>query len=513
MRRFLLCATLVLCCAAVVAAPRGRDPKPVGPPLGKEEAEQFALQLRTTIDLMVKHYARPVQRPDLVAAALKGMYEAAGSVVPNSLASEARKADDADNKVIELITAHRMRMGNVAPLQGTRALEVSLWAALKALDPYCFLTNGDSYSTNTSSEREGVGLELDDRVRAGPLRVKTVLPGGPAQRAGIRPGDLITHLEGQSLAGTSTVESEATWKRLVAARNGSFHLAIQRPGMKRPRKLTLEPRTFRMDNVLGVYRNRDNSWDYYLDRKEKIAHVRLGFLRNGTAAELQRVLEDLHKGGVRGLILDLRWCPGGMLDEAVEIACLLVGNRAIATIDYRDGRRQTCTRSQSGLPNPSGNVSFVDIPLVVLVNSETLGGGELIAAAVQDHKRGVIAGQRTVGKGSVQNVLMTESRSVYNPLPNMTVRLSIGIFTRSSGKNLQRFATSKPSDDWGVRPDAKMEFKVSPELSRKLAELWQRQNLRPGWSSEALPMDDPANDSPRQLAMGVLRKMVRKAAK
>jgi C-terminal peptidase prc len=460
---------------------------------------------------MVKQYARPVARPDLLTAALRGLYEAAGSTVPTSLAAEVKKTQDADNKVVELIQRHRMRLGNVVALRGERAMEVSLWAVLRALDPYCFLTHGNDYTVRTTDDRDGVGLELDENFGTGPLRVKSVVPGGPAQMAGIWPRDLITHLDGQSLEGKSAATSEAIWKRLVqVTKNGSFKLAVWRRGMKRPRPLTLEPRTFKADTVFGVHRNPDNSWSYFLDKKEGIAHVRLGSLQHGTAAQLQRVLEGLQRSGLRGLVLDLRWCPGGMLDEAVDVASLFVGDRPIATIDYRNRPKQTCTRRTTGLPNGGGNATFLDFPVVVLVNGDTLGGGELIAAAVQDHKRGVIAGQRTVGKGSVQNTLMTDAHQVYNPLPNVTVRLSIGTFTRSSGKNLQRFASSKLTDDWGVRPDPRMEFRVSRELSHKLAELWQLQNLRPGSSDEALPMDDPANDAQRRFAVGVLRELLKK---
>jgi C-terminal peptidase prc len=514
MRRLLVSCLLVLSGTPVLAVPQSSDKKPTVPPLSKDEAERFALQLKTTIDLIVKQYARPVQRPDLLAAALKGLYEAAGTAVPTNLAAEAKRADDSDSRVVELIIRTRLRLGNAAPLKGDKALEVALWATLRALDPYCFLTIGDSYTRNTTNERDGVGLELEEGIGVGPLRVKAVTPGGPAQKAGLRPGDLITHLDGESLEGKSAVQTEATWKRLVeATRNNSFRLTVWRRGTKRPRKLTLEPRAFTADTVFGVSRNPDNSWNYFLDRKEKIAHIRLGSLKHGTAAELQRVIEGLQKEGLAGMILDLRWCPGGMLDEAVDVASLFVGDRPIATIDYRDGRKQSYSRRQKDFPNQNGNASFLDFPLVVLVNGETLGGGELIAAAIQDHKRGAIAGQRTVGKGSVQNTLMTEDRGTYNPISNMTVRLSIGIFTRSTGKNLQRFATSKPADDWGVRPDAKLEFKVSRELSRKLHELWQLQDLRPGSSNEALPMDDPANDAQRQFAARALRKMMQKEKK
>ncbi len=509
MRCILACWCVLLCGGTVPAAPRSPDTRPQGPPLSHDEAQNFALQLKTTLDLVARQYARPVERADLVVAALRGMYQAVGTPAPRHLADDVKKADPADNKLVELITLTRERLGSAPALAGTKDLEVSLWAVLRALDPYCFLTINEAYDVrNLSAAVDGVGVELEPGTVIGPLRVKAVVPGSPAQRAGVRPGDLITHLAGQSLEGKPAAESEAAWRKLTQAEIGQpFGLRVLRPGQKTARTITLEPGTYQAETVFGVDRRKDNGWNYYLDGKHKIAHIRLGALKGGTSGELERVLLELQKDRVRGLILDLRWCPGGLLDEAVDVASLFVGNRTIATIEYRGGRKQTCTRRQFGLNGPEATPTFPDVPLVVLVNEETRGGGELVAAAVQDCKRGLVVGQRTVGKGSVQNSLMADQGTMaYNPGGTITVRLSIGVFTRISGKNLQRFATSKPSDDWGVRPDAGLEFAVSRELSRKLKELWELQNLRPGTSDEALPMDDPANDAPREFALKALRK-------
>jgi C-terminal peptidase prc len=510
MRRVLACWSVLLVCGPLSAASRSPDTRSSGPPLSRAEAEAFALQLKTTLDLMTRQYARPVPRSDLVTAALRGLYAAVGASVPPFLPADVKKADAADNQLVELITRSRQLLGNRPALQGSKALEAALWAALKSLDPYGFLTTREAYRRTTEQARDGVGLELEEDGSQGPLRVKTVVPGGPAQKAGIRPGDLITHLDGQSLAGKPGGEARALWRRLTrSGRAHSFRLALVRRGLKSPRRLTLQPGPFKAETVTGIERDRDSRWNYFLDAKEGIAHVRVGALKYGTAEDLQQVLEALQRAGVRGLILDLRWCPGGMLSEAVDVAALFVGDRPIATIDYRDGRKETCTRRNTGQGNP---VTFADVPLVVLVNGETLGGGELVAAAIQDARRGAVVGQRTVGKGSVQNSLLNEQGAEFSPVANLTIRLSIGVFTRSNGKNLQRFATSKPGDDWGVRPDRGLEFAVSRELSQKLRDLWLLQSLRPGDSGETLPMDDPANDAQRQFAVKVLRKMLKKKA-
>jgi C-terminal peptidase prc len=508
MRSFLVFGIVLLGSTAVLGVPRNEKDSSAGRSLSRDELQDFALQLKTALDFVARQYTRPVQRPALMAAALTGLYEAAGVPVPATLARELKKVDEADNKVVKLLIRTRQRLGNPAALQGNKALEVSLRAALKALDPYCVLTTSEAYLAHNTKELEGVGLDLETNVVAGPLRVKSVLPGSPAQKAGIRPGDQITHLEGQSLAGKQAAGSVMTWRRLTERTNQSFKLSLLRKGMKSPRQLTLAPGSFRAETVFGVVREQDNSWNYFLDPKQKIAHIRLGFLRHGTAGDLQEVLSKLHKAGMRGLILDLRWCPGGLLDEAVDVASLFVGDRTIATIDYRDGRKQTCSRRKLGVNGVQATASFLDVPLVVLVNGQTQGGGELIAAAIQDTKRGAIAGQRTVGKGSVQNALKNEQGQVYQTVSNLTIRLSVGVFTRPGGKNLQRFADSKDRDTWGVRPDRGLEFAVSRDLSLHLRDLWSLQNLRPGPSEEELPMDDPANDAQREFVVKALVKIL-----
>ncbi len=122
---------------------------------------------------------------------------------------------------------------------------------------------------------------------------------------------------------------------------------------------------------------------------------------------------------------------------------------------------------------------FLGFSLVVLVNRETSGGAELIAAALQDHHRAAIVGQRTRGKASIQTLLPL-------PIPDAGLKLTNGMFLRPSGKNLHRFPESKRTDDWGVRPDPGREFPITPELSKQLGEWSQLLALRPGAPTKRL---------------------------
>ena len=162
----------------------------------------------------------------------------------------------------------------------------------------------------------------------------------------------------------------------------------------------------------------------------------------------------------------------------------------IATIRSR-GREDLVYRSD-------GQNAFTDFPILVLVNGETSGGAELIAAALQDRGRAVVAGQRTLGKGSVQTQIALG-------VPGAALKLTNGVFLRPNGKEIQRKPAAGLSDDWGVRPEKELEFRVSPDLARTLKEEWQRQTLRPGASMERLPLDDPDADAQRQAAIEALR--------
>src|SRR5262249_4347747 len=152
------------------------------------------------------------------------------------------------------------------------------------------------------------------------------------------------------------------------------------------------------------------------------------------------------------LILDLRGCPGGYLKEATAAAELFLPACTVATVKSRVEEEQVYRSAGTG--------AFQDFPVVVLIGADTSGGGELIAAALQDHKRARVAGQRSFGKASVQTSV--------SPGAGVGLKLTSGTFVRPGGKNLHRFPDSSPADDWGVRPDAGLELRISADLGRQL---------------------------------------------
>ena len=462
------------------------------------DAIQYAQNLDYTINAIIEDYVRPVSRAELVTAALVGMYEAAGVSVPSSLQADVQAAKT-DQQQIELMKQTRKKLGNVEPLKGTNGLIVSIRAMCKSLDPHSSLMTGEELLVGSRDETtNGFGLECSENPAGGPIPIKNVVPGSPAQKAGLRPGDRITEIHGRppDLKGflALTPSKLPPFADSQPLTFDPIELTVNRPSSEATWKVQLVPTAFRAETIWGVMRQPDNSWDYLLDRDRRIALVRVGSLSEGTSAELEEVLARLYAQGVRGLILDLRWSPGGIFNEAIASARLFLGEERIARIKSRNGLDREYTGKR--------DVNFLNFAMVVLVNGQTSGGAELITAALQDNHRALVAGQRTLGKASVQT---TKALRV----ANLGLKLTSGTFVRPSGKNLHRFPESLRTDDWGVLPEPKLEFRMSPDADKQLREWYLWQTLRPGASKEVLPLDDPAADPQRQLAWKALLEKIK----
>jgi carboxyl-terminal processing protease len=552
MRRTLIALSWLGCPALLLAAPVPTGQTPAAAPTTQAQfqaaARDYARNIFQVIGTIEANYVRPVNRADLVEAALTGLYEAAHVPVPAGLKAAIKKSEkDGPEPVLrtaggrlivpvysggplyDIALKTRLDLGNVEALQGRQALMVSSRAIMRTLDPFCSVVTAEEAATPTGLDQNaGVGIDLVDRSGAGPLLIKAVVPGGPAQRAGLQAGEHITHIDDKETTKLTTAEA------LRMLNGGSADVTAEMlrppppPGVPVPpedrsggpvpvrltvrsagageRKLTLLRDNFLPETVQGVTRAEDNSWEFWLDRKKRIAQVRIVYLaRDGfTAAELERVLARLDSGeGMGGLILDLRWCPGGYLASATATAELFIEQGLIAKTEIRREGDHEYTAGETALGK------FLRFPIVVLVNGETSGGGELIAAAIQDHKRGVVAGQRTRGKGSIQQPFDVALYASDGRIDGeLKMRLTNGTFLRANGKGLSRFADSKPTDDWGVRPDENLEFRVSADMGRQLKEWWNQQSVRPGSSSKALPLDDPEQDPQRTAALKALLRIM-----
>ncbi len=531
-----LCVSVVSSSALLfAAAPPPSPPTPDSPPVGPantyrvpSDGETFAVLLLDAVNWVSEVYVRPVSRVDLLHTALAAMYERARRPVPRDLRRRLERAEKEtggqtvsppsqpaplvpalaprrppiadDRPLLELLRTVHADLGRIEQLGGADALSLGCHAMLRSLDPYSdvIATKEDRRILGSGPERDGFGLEVpDDGER---VVIRDVLLGSSAQQAGLRPGDEILRLHDSDGRERDVKESLNVLNGrapLLKPQQGAFALpqpitlTYRRPGVRGARQVTLEWRHFRPEGVFGVARRDDNTWNYWLDAERKIAYLRLGNLigteyGGGTAEELSDILAALRHDGLRGLILDLRWCPGGALSGSTKTAELFLGEGTIATVRYRSRPEEVYRSTNEGKHN--------DFPMVVLINSESTGGAELIAAALQDHHRAVLVGQRTHGKGNVQ-ALRTGA---------IGLKVTSGTIMRPCGKPLHRFPDSKPDDPWGVHPDPGHEFRISADASRALRTWCEELTMRPGSSTKRLPLDDPLADPQRNAALEAL---------
>jgi carboxyl-terminal processing protease len=493
-----LVATLTL-----VAAPRPAAPSRES----YELANNYTLNLQLVVELVATSYVHPIPVNDLYAAALEGLYFKAGKERPQQLIKDLRQKSTTTER-LGVVRKARLEIISELPQSDGSDLRSSILAVTRLLDAHSTLIP-NSQMEGTESIRL-YGFEFHSESADGtvppsvPFMIQSVKTGTPAQKAGLRPADLILSIDDVMI---NLLDAKKAYDGLIHFEPNEFPkhtLLVERQGLRKPFHVTLAAKAASEgESFYGVSRKPDNSWNYWLDPKARIAYFRLGAIESNADSELASILLEL--GNINGLIFDLRWCPGGYIDPAAQIARMFLENGIIAKMSYRnrEENENATIRADGGLSRvPPG-----DYPLLLLVNGQTIGGGELIAAALKDNNRALVAGSRTFGKATIQTA------NPLNSLAGYTFKLTTGTYSRPNGKNLQRYPESKPSDDWGIRPDPGYEIPMSADLSKQMLEWHTRFALRPGDSKEQMELDDPEADPQRLRCVKLLRKMMEKKEK
>ena len=334
----------------------------------------------------------------------------------------------------------------VRPVSRRELLESALKGMLQDLDPHSAYINQNDwrrFKRQIEGSFSGIGIQVDtnDDKR---LMVVAPLVGTPAHAAGILSGDVILEIDGKTTEGL-TVDKAV---EVLQGRAGTpVTLKVLHDGTKKIESVTLNRAIIEMPSVMGFDRREDGSWDYMIDPDRKIGYITITSFIQKTTEELKAALEDLKKRGMRALVLDLRDNPGGLLSAAVEVSDLFIEDGKIVSTKGRNTPEKTYEAERQG--------TFAGFPMAVLVNEGSASASEIVSACLQDHHRAVIVGQRSFGKGSVQNILdLDEGNSV--------LKLTVASYHRPSGKNIHKFKDAKESDDWGVSPDDGFEVKYSP---------------------------------------------------
>ncbi|MET0339814.1 MAG: S41 family peptidase [Polyangiales bacterium] len=300
---------------------------------------------------------------------------------------------------------------------------------VRTLDPHSDYLDPDEYrafAADTRGRFGGIGVEVD--VRDGWLTITAVFPAGPAERAGLRVGDRFVSIDGLR-ARDMPIEDAA--RRMRGEAGSEVKLALRRDDDTPAIEVTLRREIIAVDAVEG--RVLDDGHLY----------LRLRVFQETTARELSDVLDAAMEaarahGGLRGMLLDLRDNPGGLVDQAVAVADEFLEEGVIVSTRGRDGKQQSEWRAKRGGTRPGW-------PLVVLVNGYSASAAEIVAGALRDHKRALIVGTRTFGKGSVQNVIELPDASA--------LKLTTGRYYTPSGRSIQAE---------GIEPDVIIEQAPSP---------------------------------------------------
>ena len=307
-----------------------------------------------------------------------------------------------------------------------KLLDQSLEQAVGSLDDrfshYFAPRDYDDFQEATEGRFEGVGMTVEEVARG--LRVLTVYEGSPADRGGLEPGDVITHVDGRSIAGSS---SEQSTTKIKGPAGTSVKLTVRSDG--RTRQETLKRAEVEIPVVRAEMRREDG---------RKIAHVRLAGFTSGAHGEVGEAVRRLLKEGAEGVVLDLRDNGGGLLNEAVMVSSVFIPDGKIVSTKGRSRPTQVY--------EATGNAIDADIPVVVLVNDRSASASEIVTGALQDRDRATVVGTRTFGKGVFQEI---------EPLSNGgALDITVGEYFLPSGRNLGGGGVSRGA---GVKPDVQAE--------------------------------------------------------
>ncbi len=262
--------------AAAAPAPAAIPGKPALPQDGHNEA-LFAAQVLDLCNQVNANYVRPVPRIQLLKTALAGLYESARLAMPPRLPAEISTAVT-DQQLAKVITRARDEVASAEHLEGRSALVICCQAVVRSLDPHSVVVTGEEQRRTQGLEQDGMGIGLEVvEPHGGPFAtVKTVHPGSPAQQAGVRPGDRITHLNSQPI---SQLTDDLIFRLLnpdpfptdplvhTPAPHDTIVLTYERPGRALTTTLMLKPRSFQVEYVLGVSRDDNHGWNYLVERR------------------------------------------------------------------------------------------------------------------------------------------------------------------------------------------------------------------------------------------------------
>jgi carboxyl-terminal processing protease len=353
----------------------------------------------------------------------------------------------------------RVRADFVDDVEDKELIESAIDGMLMSLDPHSSYLNPEKYEemqVQTKGEFGGLGIEVTMENRL--VKVVSPIDDTPAHRAGIKAGDVITHIDGKQVLGLTLSEAVERMRGPVGT---DIVLTVRREGVDKPLEVTITRAIIKIRSVRS--RAEGNA-----------GYIRITSFNEQTVSGVKAAIEDIRNqvgDSMIGLILDLRNNPGGLLDQAVGVSDLFLDKGEIVSTR---GRRHDSTQRFNAKPGDLAE----GLPVVLLINGGTASASEIVAGALQDHRRAIVLGTKSFGKGSVQTIIPISGRGA--------IRLTTARYFTPSGYSIQAK---------GIEPDiivkqARIET-VDEERRRSEATL---RNPLDGGGSEP---DDPAKTNDR----------------
>ncbi|MFQ5414907.1 MAG: S41 family peptidase [Phycisphaerae bacterium] len=324
----------------------------------------------------------------------------------------------------------------VHAIRDDRLVDGAIRGMMQALDPYSGYVAPDEladFRRRRMGEYTGIGVELG--MRDGALTVIAPIDGSPAAHAGAAAGDVIRSIDGVPVRGMSVFDVDAL---LHGAPGTRVVLSVRRRGVDGTVPLTITRGVVRWRTVRGCRRSASGGWEYMLDPRRRIGYVRISDFGERVSREFDAALNALHAAGAEGLIIDLRFNPGGLMAEAVKLVDRFVRDGLIVS---------TVTRRKAVAAyhaTPEG--TDTEMELAVLINGGSASSSEIVAGSLQDRGRAIIVGTRSFGKGSAQQLMYLKERAA-------AIKLTVAHYRLPSGRIIHRAADAPPSAPWGILPD------------------------------------------------------------
>ncbi len=373
------------------------------------------------------------------------------------------------------------------------AVEAGIKAMIGRIhDPYAVFLNRDDYA-RFKSRTEGVfgGIGVDVWAVPEGLEVLSRDPGSPASDADILPGDIIILVDGQSVAGLPLVE--AVSGLLNGPPGSEVTLTIlDRQGKEAPalREVKVTRAVIQIDPIRGWSRSPTGGWRFMLDTVRRIGYVRLTKFTQDAATRLDAVMQRMFAADLQGLILDLRENPGGLLDSAREVADRFLESGLIVRVSGRRSDEKSWSAMRDG--------TYPHFPMAVLINGSTASAAEIVAGALRDHDRAIVVGERSYGKGSVQEVVELDGSFG-------AIKLTTAYYYLADGECIHRTVKAEATGSWGVAPTVPVE--LTPAQEERWRATWRelgRQLVDAPEVHEAngvQEIDDPERERTKELVL------------